>query len=367
METYQWSYCPVYNLSIISNIPMSVQHLLDKETYSVRLRPLFAIGVHDIPLLERMARDNASTSLDQGYPLDEVLKEKEKGWIACSTDDVLAMKSRLYDVLVTMPPAYAKQARQKIWPKVESPRATAVKATQRDLRRYKTLQRAFRRHKARGGYRPSGVDNGNGTEIENDNDPDHDHNDDNDNEHLSLIPPTPEEAFDETLSTSDESLIEPLSWPALAYSSFMWWASAGEKGADLDDEVEQDSSLMDGLWGSTESPSEQSRSSPKPRADLKSENARDVMPEMAVIAYFHRLTAAMFSTLADIVDCSDADHETDGEEDMLTVSTDDMTRMGLDIWSDSDRKFVEDLMEMYFGRKADVQGAKVECCGVRIC
>jgi hypothetical protein len=78
---------------------------------------------------------------------------------------------------------------------------------------------------------------------------------------------------------------------------------------------------------------------------------------MAVIAYFHHLTTLIFSTLADVVDSSNEDERTGVEEEVLTVSIEDMARMGLDIWSDGDRKFVEDLMDMYFGRKVDVQVA----------
>ena len=40
--------------------------------------------------------------------------------------------------------------------------------------------------------------------------------------------------------------------------------------------------------------------------------------------------------------------------------------MGLDVWSQADREFVEELVALYWGRRAEVQVARVECCGVRI-
>lgn len=339
----------VYDLSIISNIPIPVQNLFSVEAVCVRLRPLFAVGVHDIPLLERKRRGNDSNEADDGLvdSESEVSGPDDSGWVACSTDDVLAMKPALYDVLVTMPPAYSKQAKAKVWPTVESPRGTAVKATQRDLRRYKTLRRGLRQYQPDDTHMSPGEDDG--------------------NEDVSLLELRPEETFDDDSSTSDEKLIEPMSWPALAYTSFMWWASAGEKRADLDEEVERDAALLHDHWASNGSPSDRPRPSPKSNLGQIEGNANDVMPEMALIAYFHRLTTLTISTLADIVDCSNADAGPEGDEEVLTVSSEDMVTMGLDIWSDGDRKFIQDLMEMYFGRKADVQGAKVECCGVRIC
>lgn len=337
----------VYDLSIISNIPISVHNLLSVEAYPARLRPLFAVGVHDIPLLEHEARGHVDTHPTNWVIDDEGSENEENGWIACSTDDVLAMKSRLYDVLVTMPPAYSKQAKEKVWPKVESPRGTDVKATQRDLRRYRTLRRRLRRCQADGVHVPYDADN--------------------DDEEATLLAQITQETYDDISSTSDANLVEPTSWPALAYSSFMWWASAGEKRADLDEEIERDASLLDDLWGIDPSPSERSRSRGKSNDGLNPETTRNVVSEMAVIAYFHHLTTLIFSTLADVVDSSNEDERTGVEEEALTVSIEDMARMGLDIWSDGDRKFVEDLMDMYFGRKVDVQVAKIECCGVRLC
>lgn len=135
--------------------------------------------------------------------------------------------------------------------------------------------------------------------------------------------------------------------------------------------------------------------------------------EMRIIAYFHRLTTLILKTLADVIDASDShsdyepssstepqpqppqsnsnpsDEEIDNpteenadtspllskpppEENPPTpnpipITTEDMSRMGLDIWSESDRVFVKELVGLYWGRRADVRGGGVECCGVRIC
>ena len=103
-------------------------------------------------------------------------------------------------------------------------------------------------------------------------------------------------------------------------------------------------------------------------------------PEMAIIAYFHRLTAAILRTLAQVVDGADGGGEEDRDDGRqeeeakdggvelppIYVGSEDMIRMGLDVWSEGDRRFVEELLELYWGRKADVQGGRIECCGVRI-
>lgn len=279
------------------------------------------------------------------------------GWVACTTDDILSTKEHLFNVLVTLPARYANQAKEKVWPRIEKRRGVEIKATQRDLRRYHTLRRELRRYaghnRARSPRSSGGYDGEQG---------------------LILPIENLQETFDEASSTIDEKLIEPQSWSALAYSSFMWWASAGEQRADLDEEAEHDSAL---LRESSYHPDASPRRPRSSRVTPGMEGTEDSPAglEMAVIAYFHRLTALIFRTLADIVEASEGDRDEDeqqasddrGHEEAVFVTSEDMARMGLDLWSDGDRKFVEELVGLYWGRKAEVQGARVECCGVRIC
>ena len=129
------------------------------------------------------------------------------------------------------------------------------------------------------------------------------------------------------------------------------------------------------------------------------DSSTTAFPEMSIIAYFHRLTALILGTLAGIVEAWDPptgqqeaeservsepvsepgrqeeaeaglrreDEETaEGVEEAVLVRSDDMTRMGLDSWSEGDREFVRELVELYWGRRAEVQGTRIECCGVRI-
>lgn len=188
-------------------------------------------------------------------------------------------------------------------------------------------------------------------------------------DHISLLPDNAQECFDDASSTSDEKLVEQSSWPALAYSSFMWWASAGEKRADLQEEDERDASLLadlaDGNHTTPLRPRSRSGTSMNPYL------SQIAAPEMALIAYFHRLTSLILSTLADLVDFDDESSEdncAEGQEEAaIFVSSEDMDRMGLDVWSEADKTFVKEVMELYFGRSAEVQAGRVECCGIRIC
>lgn len=295
------------------------------------------------------------------------------GWVACTTDDILSTKEHLFNVLVTMPARCADQAKEKTWPRLKRRQGVEIKATQRDLRRYHTLRRDLRRHA--GHHRALSPRSRDGYDDE---------------QGLILPIENQQETFDEASSTIDEKLIEPQSWSALAYSSFMWWASAGEQRTDLDEEAEHDAALLhDASYYRDASP-------PRPRSSRVAPGMVDVDDasaslEMVVIAYFHRLSSLIFRTLADVVEASDGhgsgdgDEHEDGDEDRdqdgdeqplhvegrheeaIFVASEDMTRMGLDLWSDGDREFVGELLGLYWGRKAEVQGARVECCGVRIC
>ena len=362
---------------MLSNIPLAVTDLLASTAPPQRLRPLFSIGVHDIPLLEEDLRASRAAAATPGSEQPELRDEPGNGWIACTTDSILAMKSALYDVLITMPPPYSEDAREKIWPKVESPQGVEMKATQRDLRRYKALRWSLSRHvspppspsttrrrSSSGSFSESETLRASSSSLS--------------------IP-----RDDPMLDLPDtENIIEPLSWAALAYSGFMWWASAGEQLLHSEEESESDSALLSGLALSPPTPV-----TPRPRSQStisvgikgKAGLAGDMSAnqEMAIIAYFHRLTTQILATLSDIVDATDSDDEREDEHEALHrvqddglsdetgpavyVSSSDVARMGLDQWSSTDHAFIEDVAKEYFGRRAHVEGRNVDVCGIRIC
>lgn len=170
-----------------------------------------------------------------------------------------------------------------------------------------------------------------------------------------------------------DGILEPLSWSALAYSGFMWWASAGEQRLHSEEESEADNALLSGLSMSTSrinTPTLASQS----LASLKTEG--EAQRETAIIAYFHRLTTQILTTLSDIADATDSDDEREDGDHLLNdeeseaamyVTSADMVRMGLDIWSPNDHRFIEDMAMEYFGRRAQVEGESIDICGIRIC
>ena len=360
-------YSPVYDISILSGIPSSVCDLLPLEPLPSRLLPLFAVGVHDMPILAVGSRNQPpnSTIADNGM---------DYGWVANTTDDILALKPHLYDTVITIPPAHTKDAKEKHWPRLEVKKGTEIKATQRDLRRYQTLRRELRRshspHSAHGSRSPAPS---------------------------SLPFEHDQETYDDASSALDAELVEPQSWSALAYNSFMWWASAGEKRTDLNEEEEYDAALLRHFESSysDRSPTRPRSSGRSPAMEFAADH-QGLGLEMRIIAYFHRLTTLILKTLADIIDASDSDYEPpssptappqsipneDTNEDThpllksstppeekppIPINAEDMSRMGLDIWSESDRLFVRELVSFYWGRRADVRGGGLEWCGVRIC
>lgn len=334
--------------------------MLPASSSTQRLRPLFTIGVHDIHFL--MEDLKASKRQDESAADDD----HETGWIACTTDSILAMKDTLWDMLITIPPEHSANAAEKAWPVVECPRGHPVKATQRDLRRLHSLRAGLARIATQEAEAP-------GT-------------------------PTSEISHAVRFVKDDEDvdkLIEPMSWTALAYNGFMWWASAGEQmRSEEQEESARDNALLADLGPSPQTPMSMPRSPSQSEllvdsiaslANRRTAANGEAGLELAIIAYFHRLTAQTLSTLNDIVEAADepyADDDDDAsrERDVLlrhsstgdssafiTIDSRAVESMGLDVWSVNDAVFIQELVKTYFGRSAHVEGKGVEVCGVRVC
>lgn len=213
-----------------------------------------------------------------------------------------------------------------------------------------------------------------------------------------------------------DKVVEPQSWSALAYNGFMWWASAGEQiRSEEQEESARDAALLADLGHGPsmhmpQSPSRTDLTLTDSIASLTRHDASDASDEgdatieLAIIAYFHRLTTQIVSVLADVVESTDeayppddperytdadadedegdlllpggdgnrnvdgsADTETAQPLDNINVDSHAMESMGLDIWSASDAGFVQDLARHYFEREATIEAKGVEVCGVRVC
>jgi hypothetical protein len=333
----------VYDLSILSSIPGSVSELLPPGSESLhRLKSLFTLGIHDIPLLEKLAVSHgAAVSPDE---------DGAYSWVACTTDEILTIKQKLYDIIVEIPAATEHRTGTKCWPTIKTSSGAEIKASQRDLRRFKLLHHELWKIR----HRVSSP---------------HDHDDEDSDDHTALLlHDMPSDADIDTDEGYDDTLIEPMTWAQLAYSGFMWWASAGEQDSYLTEEANGDREILgdisDFVPGGIHVESNGNGTDPMTASGL----ARTGL-HTAIIAYFHRLTSLLVTNIADLVECSD-DEDIGGEEGVnavVQVTSEDIARMGLEAWSESDKAFVKEFLATYFGREAEVHGANLECCGVRIC
>lgn len=261
------------------------------------------------------------------------------------------MKEDLWDVLITMPPSHAVNAKEKVWPTVESRKGAAIKATQRDLRRFRTLKSGLRRLAATSAVVEEDEEGpSNGTE------PRRPSTLSNRRSRMSMssIKTTsffPEGEDAHVLADASDTIVEPMTWAALAYSGFMWWASAGEqRRSDEAEEQAYDNSLIaDLLPAPSMHPPRESSGQRRPSGsfnvtavqeggvlgdsvtsltarrtpgtdgaspslgaadDDEEERART---ELAIITYFHRLTSGILSTLAEVVEAAEDYDETDNE------------------------------------------------------
>lgn len=311
----------VYNLSILSALPKGMSNVVPQSA-GRRTQPLFSIGVADIPLLERI----------------------NEPWIACTTDDVLASKPQLFDMLVLLPGSSSQRFGGRTYPKIirSSPElartfpSNGLRASQRDSRRSMALWDAVNR-------------------LQSSADLSHDNSLDGD-------------AVSTTSSIStvidERETVEPLPWSVVAYTSLIWWASAGDSRS--------------GLLENEELASEQDQ------ALLQECLANGSTKEVAIVAYFQKLAALTFTVLSNATkrrSRKDSQHyrdnaneddqallpaQSEGEDDHIEITEEDVRTMGLDLWSESDKQFIHTMVEVYWKRKASVQSGTIECCGIRI-
>jgi hypothetical protein len=333
----------VYNTSVLATIPPSVSDLLVNEPN--RLRTLFSVGVNDIPMLEGLSLESGAQLDSSSILTDSSDTTNEQGWVACTTDAVLALKPHLYDILVTLPhqnafPSIANTNSDTVkipsgnnHPVLTSSTGTVLLPSLRDLRRWKRLLLDTPLPK------PSGPD------------PD----------------------FDD--------LWYQRTWSEFICGGLFWWATAGEAAHNEDFDTSNPDedyfltepparrgTLGEGVpllqrsdtFDSVSTPTAEGTSRTRPRSDtLFSRTSGFEEAEVGVMVYFHRVTARMMSSLSAIIDANEL-AEDDGEHNPATkVSTEDLMRMGLD-WAERD--FVREMCKIWFGRDIVYETHRSDCC-----
>ncbi|UJO13617.1 DENN domain-containing protein 11 [Fulvia fulva] len=321
----------VYIASVLSSIAPALAESLPAEAETLlRASALFQVGIHDIDSLAN--RSNG------------------KGWLACTTDDILGEKKQLYDVLVQLP-SVAPHTQQKIWPTLKTSDGRYLKASQRDLGRWTLLKRELRRlQRQTVGF---------GTDQ-----PIPDPATESDERPLLQRRGTSTALYENTgLEDRDESeAVEAASWGAMAYRGFMWWASAGEASAWENDDAKADEEILFDMPDVGGLFSDGTNGMPPDREGEYSRAAATM-----VVAYFRRVTEGIMQTMAAVVEQADDDTEEGVQADELQLSEDDMRMMGLDCWSQEDKTFTRDMLKLWFNRDAVVIDQGVRLCGVKIC
>lgn len=352
----------VYILSVLASLPPDALGKLPGTSNSLaQIRPLFNVGIHDIPILPQ--------------------KSNDKGWLACTSDDILRDKTQLYDLLVEFPSSSSSSGTPRKWPKLLTPDGTQLKATQRDLRRYKLLRLELRRMRLelRRYNTSESSSDFQGQQSQTDyNNADDEADEDNDDEAENLISRTT--SVHPIYSTADQSasseIVEPVSWAAMAYNSLVWCTSAGEMDRLEAAEIAADRSLLDDLPDIDISLPENVDEDQQGREEELAARHKAQASATIVVAYFLRLTALILGRIGEVVE-EDQDQEGGGghgeseaavAEGKVVVSVEDLARIGLDTWSAADREFVLEAVRTYFGREAVVGGGDgVRICGLRIC
>lgn len=320
----------VYILSILSGIPQELAEFVQPDQSTpLRIHTLFSVGIHDIPMLSD-STENCS-------------------WLACTTDDILGEKKSLYDILVTLPDSTFASRETSHRPTLRTSDGVSIKATQRDLRRYRLLRAELDRIQSLSTrYRDDLDEEANPGDL------------------LPLMRASTTNLLQEVKHSepNESDVVEPVSWTAMAYNGFMWWASAGEMEAWENEEVRTDRQLLEDL-------SQLEDVLPRPGergvADGASLKPNSEVVATIMTAYFHRLTAQMVQPLADLVEDADDDTEEGIADSAITINGDDVRAMGLDSWSAGDLDFAKNMLELYFGRDAIIDPGGTRICGVRVC
>lgn len=270
-------------------------------------------------MLERLGRMRFPTTSGRS---DITLDAAEgDGWVACTTDEFLYHKHDLYDVVVFIPSANADEGQKRA--RIETQPGVQRKATSRDIRRYRMLRRALKKHEL---------------EIQ--------------------VDTASMELFEEL------EIAEGRSWLDIACNASVWWATAGAKGNDLDVEDADFPFAKSGQDNEQTPLWDQPRAASMPDHYLQSESQeghqfKGDSIEIDSIAVFHQMTNRIVSVLSEIIN----DNANDDEDEPLCFTAQDMQRLGLHASSNQDVEFVKDFVRLWFDRDAQKATSEFKCCG----
>jgi len=315
------------------------------------VKPLFTIGVQDLTVLAASAAwQGVSQDVDQSE--DPVAA----GWLACTSDELLATKYQLSEYRIRFPTVAKASTDNSPWPTmtrtVTVKQEEAVRATQRDLHRWQGLTHHLHQKVSESAY----TDDPDNASVLGD----------DEGHRAQLLPEDNSTLQSRDRRISHEStIVEPLSWAA----SLNRWSTQSILLAELEQQQDQED-LDSGMA----------------HGQVITDEVESTKSCTFLHHYFHDLTKRLFSTISrrrvsgleeagyqDQAQESDDDehapliHDSGDKDTVLKLTKNDMVTMGLDIWSPHDVIFVKEVVQLYFGRKADIEAAGVEVCGLKIC
>lgn len=325
---------PVYLLSQLSR-PGSIE---DNQAASQTIQPLFTVGVHDIAELSGTSAWNGDESA-------------AGGWIACTSDELLATKYQLSEYRVRFPNTARVGSATSSWPTLTRTKDVkeeeVVRATRRDYEGWNSI-----RNDLRGRLR---------ADIDRD-------EDDMSQHEASDGPATPASSDEDQILRNDfpSDIVEAPTWAA----SISQWSAQSTFDSEHEHECDE-LHLADAQRAGRQA------------LDGSGGDARHYAAAL-LQSYLHKQTERMFSILSDRVaesepdDTEYRDEPADEDERALlpqqnsgsnkvSITKSDMINMGLDVWSAGDANFVKEVVRLYFKREADVEVPGVDLCGVRIC
>ena len=306
----------MYSLSLISSIPKKLKRQLMKsdvrnmDEIEFNL-PLYNLCINDI----------------------DFVKNIPGGFLACTTDQILLEKRDLYDYCVRIPSNLGRGgAKPAIFSSQEA--STSIHATHRDLEAFLLVEQFIEASTALGDAEMD-TSRASFTSMS------------------SLITPVVSSAGQKRASQTTDGdpyyieLAEKISLQEMIWQGISWWATAGESSKEIDEKYTLENALFQDLAEADATP-----------------DKIDII--ISLIGYFQRKTERLFVFLIELMLNEDSDafneHGVEGSSATVYIHPHDMLEMGLDPYSSTDCKLLQELVHVWWGRDADVGGVCARMC-----
>ncbi|KAF6008081.1 hypothetical protein HII13_004264 [Brettanomyces bruxellensis] len=306
----------IYSLSLISSIPKKLKRQLVKsdvknmDEIEFNL-PFYNFCINDI----------------------DFVKNISGGFLACTTDQILLEKRDLYDYCVRIPSNLGHGgAKPAIFSSQDA--STSIHATHRDLEAFLLVKQFIEASTALGDVEMD-TSRASFTSMS------------------SLITPVVSSVGQKRASQTTDGdsyyveLAEKISLQEMIWQGISWWATAGESSKEIDEKYTLENALFQDLEEADATP-----------------DKIDII--ISLIGYFQRKTDRLFVSLIELMLNEDSDafneHGVEGSSATVCIHPHDMLEMGLDPYSSTDCKLLQELVHVWWGRDADVGGVCARMC-----